>query len=132
MYIEQITISNLRVFADAAATFQFPRRESKNGERKLEHPNLNLILGDNGAGKSSLLKAVALTVLGPLAEKFSPYMLVRRKKEASKPRARVPRPKEVFGDDRAIVTAGLQCTWQDLSKKKPVPELETLPWSINV
>ena len=132
MYIEQIAISNLRVFSGTSATFQYPGRVLKDGERKLEHPNLNLILGNNGAGKSSLLKSIALAVLGPLAEKFSPYMLVRRRKETPGASAKMKPAKAVFGNDRAIVKAAFQCTWQDTGKKKPTPETAPFPWEINV
>ena len=43
-------------------------------------PNVNLIVGDNGGGKSSVLRAIALAVLAPamLESGFVPYRLVRR------------------------------------------------------
>ncbi len=42
--------------------------------------NVNLLLGDNGAGKTSILTALALAVLGPVMgdSGYRPYYLVRR------------------------------------------------------
>ena len=110
MYIEEIKITNLRVFAEAAARFRHPGRISEAGERALNHPNVNLILGNNGAGKSSLLKAIALAALGPLAEKFSPYMLVRREALTV-----VPKAKQSEGKDSAWLQSQFILNWQDES-----------------
>lgn len=132
MYIEDISITNLRVFAEARAWFQFPGRISDKDERPVTHRNVSLILGNNGAGKSSLLKAIALSALGPLAEKFSPFMLVRRSKEPATPPPGKEWLHDVFGDDRAIVSGKVRCTWQDLKKKKPSAVTERFEWSINV
>ena len=56
--------------------FQYPGRRGSDVELK----NVNLILGDNGGGKSSLLRALAIAALAPaLVESgFVPYRLVRR------------------------------------------------------
>lgn len=132
MYLENIDILNLRVFAGASASFQHPKCIHAAGNRKPEYPNLNLILGNNGAGKSTLLKAVALACLGPLAEKFSPYLLVRRTGKAGKRRKPSTVDASIFPDDRAIVRARFQCTWQDLGGKKPSDALAELPWSFNI
>ena len=131
MYLQELKIQNLRVFAEANATFQHPNRAGIAGARKLEYPNVNLVLGNNGAGKSTLLKAVALACLGPLAEKFPPYLLVRRPR-APKPRGKRASANKVFPVDRAVIQANFQCTWQDLGEKKPSAVSKALPWSINV
>jgi hypothetical protein len=132
MYLHELEILNLRVFAGASATFQYPSRLHAAGERKPEFPNVNLILGDNGAGKSILLKTIALACLGPLAEKFSPYMLVRRSSAPNKRRRRSSVADSIFPDDRAIVRARLQCTWQDIGEKKPSGVSKDLQWSFNI
>lgn len=110
MYIEEIKITNLRVFAEAGAKFQFPGRKLEAEERTLNHPNVNLILGNNGAGKSSLLKSIAIVALGPLAEKFSPYMLVRREALTADTKA-----KPEAGNDSAWLQSKFILNWQDES-----------------
>lgn len=72
MYLQQITIENLRSIQ--SATVQFP---------PTTEGNVTLLLGGNGAGKTSVLRAVALACLGPtLAESgFLPYRLVRERAE---------------------------------------------------
>jgi energy-coupling factor transporter ATP-binding protein EcfA2 len=131
MYVQDLKIQNLRVFAQANAAFQYPDRVRAAGARELEYPNVNLILGNNGAGKSTLLKAIALACLGPLAEKFAPYMLVRRSR-TPRPRRKGASTADVFPDDRAVVRASLQCTWQDLGQDKPSAVSEALLWSVNI
>lgn len=133
MYIERISISNLRVFAATSATFTYPGRIVPAGERRLEYPNLNLILGNNGAGKSSLLKAIGLTVLGPLAGKFSPYMLVRRNAIARTGTVRVKRSVPLPApSEPATVLSDLRFTWQDLGKKKPSGDRESISWETTI
>ena len=127
MYLDEIHIRNLRVFADARAAFQYPGRVRGKGGRVLDFPNLNLILGNNGAGKTSLLRAIALAALGPLAEKFSPYMLVRRAGGAKRTKA------ASAGDaDRLQIDATFQKTWQDRGQKKPDGQLAKLESSCAV
>jgi hypothetical protein len=77
LYITSIKIENLRCFEEAELTFQYPGREQKT---PLRFPNINLLLGNNGAGKTTVLKAIALTVLSPLMmdSGFVPYRLIRR------------------------------------------------------
>ncbi len=77
MYITSIKIENLRCFEEAELSFQYPGREQKT---PLRFPNINLLLGNNGAGKTTVLKAIAMTVLSPVVQQsgFVPYRLVRR------------------------------------------------------
>ena len=55
-------------------------------------PNVNLLLGNNGLGKTTLLKAVALAALGPAVRSSGIYAsrLVRRE----------PGPAGELGDER--------------------------------
>ena len=82
MYIDRIAIRNFRTFRETEASFQFPEREG--GGRPLDYPNVNLLLGNNGMGKSAALKAVALALMTPVIEStgYRPYSIVRRDPES--------------------------------------------------
>lgn len=76
MYIHKLRMQHLRVFADASIEFEAPGRTPG-----LRMENVTLLLGDNGSGKSSVLKGVCLAALAPLlgnSSGFVPYFLVRR------------------------------------------------------
>ena len=75
MYIQQLSIRNLRSIAQAELRFVVP---------SIATGNITLLLGGNGAGKTSILRAVALACLAPaLAESgFLPYRLVRESARA--------------------------------------------------
>lgn len=76
MYIKSLHLQNFRCFKNTKLRFQYPGRRHTEVELK----NVNLILGDNGGGKSSILRALAIAALAPaLVESgFVPYRLVRR------------------------------------------------------
>ena len=78
MYIESLSIANFRCFEEARVLFEFDGRHK--GSKTPRLPNVNLILGDNGTGKSALLTAIVLSVLGHVIQSsgFRPYLLVRR------------------------------------------------------
>jgi hypothetical protein len=78
LYVKSIKIRNLRCFEDAELHLQYPGREQQNPP---ELPNINLLLGGNGAGKTSILKAIALATLSPVMPQSGlvPYRLVRRR-----------------------------------------------------
>lgn len=78
MYIESLSVANYRCFEEAKIRFEFAGRHRPEESPRL--PNVNLILGDNGTGKSAILTAIALSVLGRVIQSsgFRPYMLVRR------------------------------------------------------
>lgn len=79
MYAKSISIYGFKCFGKAEVDFQYPGRDKS----ALEHPNVNLILGDNGGGKSSVLRAIAIAALAPalINAGFVPYRLVRRDKK---------------------------------------------------
>ena len=78
MYIEKLYVHNFRCFEEAEVAFEYSGRHAKSKAPRL--PNVNLILGDNGTGKSAILTAITLSVLGRVIQSsgFRPYFLVRR------------------------------------------------------
>ncbi len=92
MYIRSLRIDGFRCFEQAEVTFQVPGEAAPaaGGARAL--PNVTLLLGDNGAGKTSVLRSIALAALGPvLAESsgFVPHSLVRRTRAGPVRKSRV-------------------------------------------
>ena len=85
MYIESLNIKQFRCFEEAAMEFQYPGRSLKEGQATPRLPNVNLLLGDNGTGKTAVLKAISLAVLAPIIDTtgYRPYYLVRLAKEQS-------------------------------------------------
>lgn len=77
MYAKSISMYGFKCFGKAEVEFRYPGGP---GHEELEHPNINLILGDNGGGKSSVLRAVAIAALAPalINGGFVPYRLVQR------------------------------------------------------
>lgn len=74
MYVQKLRVRNLRSFAQASLELNVPGMS-------IPFANVNVLLGDNGLGKTSVLRAVALAVLGPLlsgSSGFVPEGLVRR------------------------------------------------------
>ncbi len=90
MYVRQLSINTFRCFVDTQVELRVPGNESLD--------NLNLVLGDNGAGKSSFLRAIALTALSEIIGQsgFLPRHLVRR-----------------GGDDESVMHAELMIDSQD-------------------
>lgn len=81
MFIDSIHLENLRNFRNASIEFVHPDQDfAALGLPKPQLANINLILGNNGWGKTTLLKAVALAALGPAARSSGIYTdyLVRR------------------------------------------------------
>lgn len=76
MYIEHLAINNLRCFRMQKIDFVVP---GPHGSRSARLPNVNLILGTNGTGKTTILRALALAPLATVLERagFVPYRLIR-------------------------------------------------------
>ena len=79
MYAKSLHIYDFKCYGKAVLHLQYPGRTGK-GVPALK--NVNLILGDNGGGKSSVLRALAIAALAPalMDSGFVPYRLVRRAK----------------------------------------------------
>lgn len=108
MYIESLSVTNFRCFEKASVRFEYEGRDKPGKIPRL--PNVNLILGDNGTGKSTLLSAIALSVLGRVIQSsgFRPYMLVRRTGQNDTSAQR--------GADNASVQAKIRLHSQDAEK----------------
>ena len=103
MYIDTIRIENFRTFRAAEIALLHPLRTKREltdtfGLSPVLYPNINLILGNNGMGKSTFLKALALACLGPVVTEVRPDRFVRRepgapemiKRDVVRARGRVP------------------------------------------
>ncbi len=106
MFISSLIINNLRCFDRAALEFQYPGRSDEiaggpDVGKGLLRPNVNLLLGDNGSGKTSILRAIALAVLAPIVEGagYVPYRLVRRTAKSQAARAKIEGRVLLHGQD---------------------------------
>jgi predicted ATP-binding protein involved in virulence len=75
MHLTHLKIENLRSLAQAELDLNVP------GSPGMDFPNVNVLLGGNGSGKTSVLRALALATLGPLLSSSSGYVpesLIRR------------------------------------------------------
>jgi predicted ATPase len=96
MYIRQLKLTSLRCFESAELAFQYPGRLNA---PELRAPNVNLLLGENGAGKTTVMRAAALAALAPLMSRqtgYTPYKVVRH------------------GHQKALVQGIIQLSEQDL------------------
>ena len=73
MHLTSIDIRNLRVFREASMVFP-------EVDPKTKFSNVYLFLGTNGSGKTSLLRAIAMTAIAAVlpSSGMRPYSLVRR------------------------------------------------------
>jgi energy-coupling factor transporter ATP-binding protein EcfA2 len=90
MYVDQLDLRRIRTFRESKLDFVYPGRFFRSSDparpiakRILPKPrlnNVNLLLGDNGSGKSTALRAIALLSLGPAITQFAlaPNDMIRR------------------------------------------------------
>jgi len=92
MYIEQLVLDNIRTFPSLKISLvhpdsRFRPTENSGGKPrsllpKPRLPNVNLLLGDNASGKTTILQAIALAALGPAApDSRLPIYLLRLRQE---------------------------------------------------
>jgi len=79
MYVESVSMTDFRCFENASTTFVCPGMP---GLPEGALPNVTLLIGINGAGKTSLLKSVALAFLSPIISQagYYPSLLIRKSK----------------------------------------------------
>ena len=128
MYIDHIEIENFRTFRKSRILFCHADQDFEAaGMPKPQLPNVNLLLANNGYGKTSLLKAIALAALGPAVRHSGiyPYHLIRRETGQK-------------GLKRAVLKASFKTHEQDHapfgqidSRVEVIPEgdLEILEWT---
>lgn len=77
MYLRSLEIERFRAYRHTDVRFQYPTRRASTS---LECPNVNLLLGNNGMGKSAALKAAAIALMSPVivSTGYRPYLLVRQ------------------------------------------------------
>ena len=74
LYVTAVGVQDVRGFASASIELRFPHEG-----RRLRYPNVNLLLGDNGSGKSTILRSIALSALASSLNDsgYVPYHMVR-------------------------------------------------------
>ena len=100
MYINSIHVEQFRTFRTCRPDFLHPAQDcSRLGIPTPRLMNVNLLVGDNGLGKTTLLKAVALAALGPEASSsgFDTRGLVRNEpRNGTRQRAASPVSQEAI------------------------------------
>ena len=97
MYIRSLRINGLRCFKSVELHLRYPGEETNSS---LHAPNVNLLLGDNGAGKSTILLAAALAALEPIMSRSAGYVPHRMIRQGSK-LASVDAAVELHAQDRS-------------------------------
>lgn len=113
MYVESVSMTDFRCFEKAETTFVYTGTK---GLPQDAMDNVTLLIGVNGAGKTSLLKAVALCTLEPIIYEtgYRAYYLVNRKSTSRKYgtgeiSAEIFINDEQFGDVKYLSRLEIEC-----------------------
>lgn len=143
MYLDWMSFQNFRTFRDVEISLIHPDQDFASlGIPKPRLPNINLLLGDNGLGKSAFLKGVALAALGPAVGDAGiyAYRLVRREARQRKTGAKSrKRTSDVAPEQTASLKARFRPHEQDRVPKQirvvesdvaiqAIGDLEKLVW----
>jgi hypothetical protein len=102
VYVHRVTIQNLRSFREVVVPLATP---GANGGAAAEYPNVTLLVGDNGAGKTTVLRSIALAALGPImvsGSGYVPFSLVRHVSGQRSAEAVVSAEVELHEQDGAV------------------------------
>jgi hypothetical protein len=115
MYVRSLQIENLRAFGKAKLDLLYPQRAKDAAFEDVTRwpprlPNVNVILGANGAGKSTILDATALALLSPLiaSSGYRPFALIRRSNRGAIKRAAIVANLVLHEQDGALPPAPRQ------------------------
>lgn len=73
MYIEALHLKDFRNFVEEELSLLHPDKEGGDGE----WPNINLLLGPNGSGKTTILRALGIGLLADFMPRFLSRFLIR-------------------------------------------------------
>lgn len=111
MYLKSLRIERFRAFERTEVRLHYPGAAASEGHK---FPNVNVLLGNNGMGKSAALKAAAIALMSPVIAStgYRPFSLVRR--EAGR------------ATGTAVVEAHVAVTEQDLDGEGHTPHSSIL------
>ena len=66
MYVRRLEIENLKCFVKTSVDLNYPGKTYRRGVEQPRLDNVNLFVGENGAGKSAVCQALCLAALHPL------------------------------------------------------------------